>query len=181
MKLTDAQNQQVIQWIQQGQKLSEIQNRLGSELGIRMTYMEVKMLLADLELKPKDQEAPKSAINLGPAPTAPGASGLADPSSSPNPQDDPSGHMGPGAGAADPGLAGIPGASGISVTVDTITRPGSVVSGKVTFSDQKTAEWYLDQTGRLGFAPAEKGYRPSQPDLMAFQTELQNQLARFGY
>ncbi len=180
MKLTDAQNQQVIQWIQQGQKLSEIQNRLGSELGIRMTYMDVKMLLADLELKPKDQEAPKSAVNLGPVPTAPGGSGPSDSASAP-PSHDPSGPMGPGPGAAEAGLAGIPGASGINVTVDTITRPGSIVSGKVTFSDQKTAEWYLDQTGRLGFAPAEKGYRPSQPDLMAFQTELQSQLARFGY
>ena len=56
-----------------------------------------------------------------------------------------------------------------------------MVGGKVTFSDQKTAEWHLDQYGRLGFAPAEKGYRPSEPDLVAFQTELQSQLARFGY
>ena len=67
------------------------------------------------------------------------------------------------------------------MAVDTVTRPGAVVSGKVTFSDGKSAEWYLDQYGRLGMLPGEKGYKPSQNDIMAFQTELQNQLARYGY
>jgi hypothetical protein len=56
-----------------------------------------------------------------------------------------------------------------------------VASGKVTFSDGKRAEWYLDQMGRLGLAPMEKGYRPSQTDLVSFQTELQTELARLGY
>ena len=77
----------------------------------------------------------------------------------------------------------FPGGSGagVSVTVDTITRPGAMVSGKVTFSDQKTAEWHLDQHGRLGFAPTEKGYQPAQNDLLSFQNELQMQLAKMGY
>ena len=75
----------------------------------------------------------------------------------------------------------LPGLGGnVSVTIDTITRPGSMVSGKVTFSDKKTADWYLDQYGRLGMAAAEKGYRPSQMDVVAFQTELQSQLAKMG-
>ncbi len=56
-----------------------------------------------------------------------------------------------------------------------------MISGKVTFSDGNTAEWYLDQTGRLGIAPAVQGYRPSQEDVMAFQTELQNALAKLGF
>jgi len=67
------------------------------------------------------------------------------------------------------------------VTVDQVTRPGSLVSGKVKFSDGKTAEWYLDQMGRLGFVPKEQGYKPSQNDLMDFQAELQNELARLGF
>jgi hypothetical protein len=35
--------------------------------------------------------------------------------------------------------------------------------------------------GRLGLIPQTKGYRPSEDDLLAFQTELQQQLARMGY
>lgn len=178
MNLTDVQKQKVIQWIQEGLKLSEIQNKLGSELSLRMTYMEVKMLLADLELKPKDQERPKPPTTLAAPPESGAQPSASSPlTTTPIPGD---------AGMDDPmaGDGGNPpplGGSSVAVTVDTVTRPGSVVSGKVTFSDQKTAEWYLDQYGRLGFAPTEKGYRPSQMDLMAFQTELQNQLARFGY
>jgi hypothetical protein len=71
-------------------------------------------------------------------------------------------------------------ASGVSVTVDQVTRPGALVSGKVNFSDGKSADWYLDQMGRLGLAPKEAGYKPSEDDLMDFQTELQTELARLG-
>ena len=60
-------------------------------------------------------------------------------------------------------------------------RPGALASGKVTFSDAKSADWYLDQTGRLGLVPKEQGYKPSQDDLMDFQMELQNELARLGF
>jgi hypothetical protein len=171
--MTDVQKQKVVDWIQQGLKLSEIQTRLDSELGVRLTYMEVKMLLAELELKPKDQEPAKAATTLGAPAAAPSPAELPDPSSG-MPQ-----------GFADesqmPPDGSLPDLGGnVSVTVDTLTRPGTMVSGKVTFSDKKTAEWYLDQTGRLGMAPSEKGYRPSQMDVIAFQTELQNQLAKMG-
>lgn len=65
----------------------------------------------------------------------------------------------------------------VSVTIDQITRPGAMVSGRATFSDGQSAEWYLDQTGRLGLNPSTPGYRPSQQDVMDFQIELEK-LAR---
>jgi hypothetical protein len=70
---------------------------------------------------------------------------------------------------------------GVSVKVDTVTRPGAVVSGKVTFSDGNTADWYLDQMGRLGLVPGQQGYRPSPPDLQSFQEQLQQELQSFGF
>src|SRR5262249_41923373 len=73
------------------------------------------------------------------------------------------------------------GLGNVSVTVDHVARPGALVSGIVTFSDGKTAEWYLDQAGRLGVVAKEQGYRPSQPDVLAFQTQLQRELAKVGY
>ena len=56
-----------------------------------------------------------------------------------------------------------------------------MVSGKVNFSDGKSADWYLDQMGRLGLVPKEQGYKPSEEDLMDFQTELQSELAKLGF
>jgi hypothetical protein len=169
--MTDVQKQKVVDWIQQGLKLSEIQTRLDSELGVRLTYMEVKMLLAELELKPKDQEPVKAATTIG----APAETPAATPETGMGGSQDLAEDAPLAPDEAQPGLGG-----NVSVSIDTITRPGSMVSGKVTFSDKKTADWYLDQYGRLGMAPAEKGYRPSQMDVMAFQTELQNQLAKMG-
>jgi len=65
--------------------------------------------------------------------------------------------------------------------VDQITRPGSIISGKVTFTDAQEASWYLDQTGRLGLVPKVAGYKPSAPDVQEFQLALQREVAKLGY
>ena len=59
MILTDVQRAKVAEWINAGAKMSEIQNRLLSELGLKLTYMEVRFLVDDLKLTPKDPEPPK--------------------------------------------------------------------------------------------------------------------------
>ncbi len=69
----------------------------------------------------------------------------------------------------------------VSVTIDQLTRPGAMVSGRATFSDGQTAEWYLDQTGRLGLNPSTPGYRPSQQDVMDFQAELEKLARNQGF
>jgi hypothetical protein len=61
----------------------------------------------------------------------------------------------------------------VSVTIDQITRPGAMISGRVTFSDGENAGWYLDPAGRLALDPSTPGYRPSQKDVMDFQIELE--------
>jgi len=160
MKLDDAQKNRVTEWIEQGLKLSEIQDKLAADLGITMTYMEVRFLIDDLgvKLKDKPKEAPPEV-----KPTA----APAGPANAP-------------AAGVEPDAEGLLGGN-VSVTVDQVTRPGALVSGKVKFSDGKGAEWYLDQMGRLGLAAKDPGYKPSQEDLMEFQAELQNELARLGY
>lgn len=166
MNLDDSQRQQVAKWVEQGLKLSEIQSKLASEFAVRLTYMELRFLLDDLKLKPKDKEpAVAPAFPAKPAAAPPGTANA----KQPPPEDG--------------DLAGElpPGGSGISVTVDQVTRPGALVSGKVTFSDGQGADWYLDQMGRLGVVAKQQGYKPSQADLMAFQAELQNDLAKLGY
>ena len=59
MNLDEAQRRKVAEWIAQGLKLSDIQNRLAADLGMRMTYMEVRLLVDDLKLVPKDVEPAK--------------------------------------------------------------------------------------------------------------------------
>jgi hypothetical protein len=170
MNLDDSQRQKVAKWVEEGLKLSEIQSRLDAEFGIRLTYMELRFLLDDLKLKPKDKEPPAAPTLAGkPAGPTPGAAG---PGTKPQPPE-------PADGALEEEPAGPGG--GVTVTVDQVTRPGALVSGKVTFSDGQAADWYLDQMGRLGVVARQQGYKPSQADLMAFQAELQNELARQGY
>jgi len=160
MNLDEAQRKIVAEWIKQGLKLSEIQNRLASELNVTMTYMDVRLLVDDLKLTPKDVERPK-----------PAKGSLADTS--------------PPTGAAParpaPATAGPkPAAGNVTVSVDQIARPGAVASGKVTFSDGNQAEWHFDQAGRLGLVPQQAGYRPSPGDLQQFQLALETELSRMG-
>jgi hypothetical protein len=167
MNLDDAQRTKVADWIAQGLKLSDIQTRLASELGISMTYMDVRLLVDDLKLTPKDVERPK-----------PSASTLTSTATSATPTP-------PGKGAppltkeAKP--AAPAGAGSVSVSVDELAIPGAVVSGKVTFTDGNTAAWHLDQMGRLGLAPKDAGYRPPAADLQQFQMALETELAKMGF
>jgi hypothetical protein len=163
MNLTEDQRQRVTAWVLQGAKLSEIQSRLAEEFSIRLTYMEVRFLVDDLKLTLKDPEPPRSSAPA-PEPAKPVE------------------EKKPAAGANVGDEASPPPASGkVSVGVDQIARPGAVVSGKVTFSDGQTADWYLDQTGRLGVVPAKQGYKPSAADVQQFQATLQNELMRMGF
>jgi hypothetical protein len=73
------------------------------------------------------------------------------------------------------------GGGALSLEVDRIMRPGTVVSGTVTFSDGVSGKWGLDQYGRLMLDTGQKGYQPSAADVQAFQRELQLQLQRQGY
>ena len=148
MNLDETQKKKVAAWIEEGLKLAEIQKRLETEFALRVTYLDVRLLVDDLKLKPKDPAPP-------PKPAAPADSKLG---------------VAPG---------DVP-AGKVNVSVDQLARPGAMVSGKVTFSDGKSADWILDQTGRLGVVPGEKGYKPSPPDLQEFQVALQVELQKLG-
>ncbi|HTD86633.1 MAG TPA: hypothetical protein VK850_08650 [Candidatus Binatia bacterium] len=149
MNLNDEQKKRVSGWIAEGLKLSDIQKRLETEFGLRLTYLETRLLIDELKLVPKDIEPPPPPKELV------------------------------GQGTKEQKEAPAPG--GVSVKVDTVTRPGALVSGKVTFSDGNSADWYLDQTGRLGLVPGQQGYRPSPADVQSFQEQLQQELQGLGF
>lgn len=68
----------------------------------------------------------------------------------------------------------------VTTTMDSLTLPGALVSGKVTFSDGETAVWVLDQTGRPGLDPDTAGYRPAQEDILEFQKQLRDLIQKSG-
>lgn len=173
MTLTDTQKNEVTRWIDAGQKLAEIQKRLQTEFGVNLTYMEVRLLVDDLKLVPKDVEPTKPPADLAaPAAPQPPAGRPGSPAPAPAPLGNPNPFPQPESES--------PAGGNVSIQLDQITRPGALVSGSVRFSDGQTATWYLDQMGRLGLAAAQKGYRPSQADLEEFQLGLERELARVG-
>ena len=157
MNLNDAQKQQVSAWIADGLKISEIQKRLETDFGLRVTYIEVRFLLDDLKIVPKDPPPP-------PAPAVPPTAGAKGAPAQELPVDEV-----------------LPAARKVKLTVDQIARPGAAISGNVTFSDGQSGTWYLDQTGRLGLGMQQKGYRPPAEDVEDFQIQLQQELAKLGY
>jgi hypothetical protein len=153
MNLDETKTKQVAAWIAEGLKIADVQKRIEAQWSLRPTYLDVRLLVDDLKLTPKDPAPPP------PPPQAAAA---------------------PAAKAADDFPPRNASASKVRLTLDQITRVGMMVSGKVKFSDGKGADWYLDQMGRLGLAPAEKGYKPSAADLQDFQIALQSELERMG-
>jgi hypothetical protein len=161
MELTDEQKRKIAVWIEEGMKLSDIQHRLADEENVHLTYMQVRFLVDDMKLTPKDTTPREPEASIGSA--APAQPAIAD-TLVPQPAEQ---NM-PATG------------SRVAVKVDEITRPGSVVSGSVTFSDGKKAGWHLDHLGRLGMVPDEQGYRPPQSDVAEFQLALEKELTRLG-
>lgn len=150
MALTQEQTELVRGWAASGKGLSEIQKQLERDLDIRMTYMQLRFFLDD------------NNIELGsPAKATP----------QPKPAEvEPE--------EADEVEELLP--AGVSVSVDRLKMPGTMMSGQVTFSDGVSAKWYLDQMGRLGLDCADKNYRPVQEDVREFQMELQRLFQQQG-
>lgn len=149
--LSEEQIAKIQAWADEGVELSEIQRKLASELGVKVTYLETRFLLEDLkiELKP----APEPEKEEEPEPV----------------EEESSEEVADGGETAE-------GETGVSVTVDKVQRPGAIVSGKVSFGAGKSATWWLDQMGRLGFEPDQEGFMPSEDEAMAFQQQLQQVL-----
>ncbi len=153
-KLTPEQITKVSAWVAEGATLSQIQERLSSQLEVSMTYMDVRFLVDDLNLALIEKEEPKKPEE----PVAEAAPAEAD--------------------APAPAAQG---AGVVTVEVDTIAQPHAMVSGHVTFSDGEKADWYIDHQGRPGMAARTPGYRPTPQDSTDFQVKLDAALRQAGY
>ena len=178
--LTEEQKAEVAKWFADGASLDEIQKRMKAEFGVHMTYLDVRLMVAELP-QPVETEpaAPDGPAREVPAPPRRVASSSGTPDSGPASDE--------GTSAAPPRYdldapdadEGKP-SPDVVVEMDTLTIPGTYASGDVTFSDGTKAKWYLDQQGRLGLGNAPEGYRPSQSDAALFQARLVEALRARG-
>ena len=129
--------------------LSDIQNEVNQNFGQNLTYMDIRILASTLDIDwqakaaAKAAEAQKAAEESKEEETPAAAETPAEPA-----------------------------AGQTVVEVSKLMRPGTALSGTVKFASGSTADWYIDQTGRLGLENL-VGEKPTQEDIQQFQVELE--------
>lgn len=161
--LDDEKKAAVAKWVAAGESLDAIQKRIKSEWGIHLTYLDVRMLVAELP-QPQESEAEEAddaAKSEGEEASSSGDGAQGDAEASEEGEDD-----------AAP--------AGVSLAFDAVVDPRYLASGTVTFSDGKGGKWILDQYGRFGLAGLPEGYQPSPEDAREFQMKLVSELRARG-
>ena len=148
MKLTDLSNEQheaLITWLKDGFTLSNLQKKITETFSLHLTYMELRLLIDDLDINLEEHDVVKPSNKVG----------VID--------------------SCDTIETQSPG--GVTIVVEKIARPGTMMSGQVTFSDGVNMEWQLDSVGQLGFISTDQTYQPPSEDMPIFQAKL-NQAIR---
>jgi len=143
---TEERNRFIAEQLAQGLSLSDVQKLLADEHAVQMTYLELRLIAADLEVdwSKHDKVTPEPDESQTP------------PASEPVAQQD------------------TPGTT--RITVSKLVRPGASMSGDVEFASGAKAEWFVDAMGRLGLNPAPGSSKPTENDIQEFQIELQRKL-----
>ena len=140
--------------IAEGTSLSDIQNEVNEKFGQKYTYMDIRILASTLDIDWEAKNRAKKAEEK-PAQT----------------EQVPEEEL-PAENAEQAAPAPGAGTGKTVVEVSKLMRPGTALSGTVKFASGSTADWYIDQTGRLGLENLQ-GERPTQEDIQQFQTELE--------
>ncbi len=145
-----------------GVSLSDIQNMVNAEFKQNLTYMDIRIMASELEidwqqLNPKKEAAVEDVTAVEAAPKAEEL-----------PAEDAS---------AEAAVPGMPDLSDTKIEISKIARPGMMFSGSVTLANGSTADWYLDNMGRLGVDNLQ-GDQPGQEDIEKFQMALQIELRK---
>jgi hypothetical protein len=161
MELTDAQKAAITQWIQEGRSLADVQRSLREDFEISITYMDVRFLVDDLDIAVFEEE-----------PESPELSEASEVESGEDTTNEPT----------EAELVDDVSNGAVTVDVDAIPRPGSLVNGTVVFSDGVSLGWQLSAAGQLGLIPGDDPeYRPSPEDVQSFQSQLEEVLRKKGF
>jgi DNA-binding transcriptional MerR regulator len=162
--MTNDERKQVVKdLLTQGLTLSQIQDYLHKEKNDPITYMDLRLLLSEMpDAKLPEKEVPKTVL-----PTAGTAADAGTKAASKD--------------LASPAVGKEPAAGGrLSISVDQMPAPGSMLSGYARFSSGAKAHWFLDEMGRLGLEPELGTGKPTQADMQEFSTELRRMLQQAG-
>ena len=162
----------IAQKVPEGYSLSKIQDML-KEQGVHITFMELRLLASEIEegVWKKTEEAKAAAEpvkDIAPAAADPEDADAFPEEEPPAPEAAPIPESAPN--AADQSAPAAPRGK-TTVELSKIARPGTAASGTVKFGSGVTAEWVVDQFGRLGLDKASG--KPDQQDIQEFQMELQ--------
>jgi len=164
-QLSPEQLAQVEIWAADGANLNQVQDRLRTEFGITLTYLDARLLMLDVGVRIKDK--PREVVKAPePEPEATPALPAEDETWNEN---------------FDDVTTESPAVCQIKMSADQIAIPGALISGKVVFSDGQSASWFLDQMGRLGLNGAPQGYQPPAEDVPQFQQQLDLLLQKAGF
>ena len=153
--------------IAKGTSLSDLQQLVNEKFNQKLTYMDIRIMASELDgidwnaHDPKAQAKAKAEEKAA-AEAAKGGEAKA-------------GAV--GGDALGPDVEAVPGDGKTVVEVSKLVRPGTALSGTVKFASGSSAEWYVDQFGRLGLENL-RGEKPTQADIEAFQKELERAFAR---
>ena len=173
----EERNRVIMEKLNEGMSLSDVQKFLERECGLRMTYFDLRMLAADLQVDWEKQDRPKAdtPIDVSKAPVQ----GPQPPPPQPQPQegadDDDVQPEDGGEEQATPAPAPADGHS--AIVLDETPIPGAAVSGTVTFPSGASGRWVLTRDGRFGLEPDEGSAQPTEDDYAVFQQDLQRKLA----
>lgn len=174
MQLSEDQKKAIGEWIQAGADLNKIQQNLKEEFELKLTYLDTRFLLGDLGLEIIEEEEEEEMDSEEPEQKE----DLAIPNEKKSESQEEELLSEDHEKVKDNESENE--TTNVNLTVDSLTQPQCIISGKVNFSDGKGAAWYIDQLGRLGLNPDEEGYSPSQEDLAVFQIELRKVLSKQG-
>ena len=165
MNLNSEQVEKVKTWISSGANVAQVQKMLDSELGISMTYMDVRFLIDDIGAQILEKPEKPAEVEPEISPETPPTDGFQSTEESPFSEESAASEGGESVGS-------------VQVSVSPIQRPDALVSGDVVFSNGARAEWRIDRMGQLGLVPAPGGETPPQEDMYEFQKKLQELLSK---
>ncbi|MDT8391199.1 MAG: hypothetical protein RRC34_11890 [Lentisphaeria bacterium] len=136
--------------LNQGLKLNDIQKLLEDEYDERLTYLDLRMLAAEIDVDWTKQDPPP-----------------------PEPGDEEGENDGEETGIVEP-------VSDVVVTVSKIARTDAAISGSYECPSGARGEWIVDHYGRPGLIPAEGSPKPTEEEMKKFQEALVRQLQSGG-
>ena len=170
----EERNRVIMEKLNEGMSLSDVQKFLERECGLRMTYFDLRMLAADLQVDWEKQDRPKAdtSIDVSKAPVQ------RPQPPPPQPQEGADDDEQPEDGGEEQATPAPAPADGHSaIVLDETPIPGAAVSGTVTFPSGASGRWVLTRDGRFGLEPDEGSAQPTEDDYAVFQQDLQRKLA----